>query len=320
MKIKNLLLVAAAASLSLSAFADDLATGELAWLTNGDPALSGQATNDHFFVRGDYDDMGGAMTYDNTLSFKSGAVQTVWFHLDDDAIYENEAVQALTPIAYNSAGDLYNEITYNSFQFDLYLPQSLILTVNDDDENFTRGDRMPTTTNVTWSKKDETKVVDGKTYDVYTIVCYNANEYGTHLSAQTAGKYRNNGALKKDATLMALYMKNNNQATVEGQIDDVIIGNMIMNFREAFIAEWDSNEGTFFYGEGGNDQTQRFMKYNRVATFGSASVVENLAQKTINNVKYYNIAGMESNEPFDGVNIKVITYNDGTTSTSKVMK
>lgn len=320
MKIKNLLLFAAAASLGMSALADDLQTGELAWLTNGDPALAGQATKDHFFVRGDYDDHVGPMTYDNTLSFKSGAVQTVWFHLDDDAIYENEAVQALTPIAYNSTGDLYNEITYNSFQLDIYLPQTLQLTVNEDDEAFTRGDRMPTTTNLTWDKKSEPKVIDGKNYDAYTVVCYNANAYGTHLSAQTAGKYRTNGALKKDATLFALYVKNNNQATIEGKIDDIILGNMLMNFRESFIAEWDSNQGTFFYGEGGNNETQRYMLYNRVATFGSASVVENLAQKTINNVKYYNIAGMESNEPFDGVNIKVVTYNDGTTSTSKIMK
>ena len=43
MKIKNLLLIAAAASLSLSAFADDLATGDYAWLSNGDPAKVGQA-------------------------------------------------------------------------------------------------------------------------------------------------------------------------------------------------------------------------------------------------------------------------------------
>ena len=57
-----------------------------------------------------------------------------------------------------------------------------------------------------------------------------------------------------------------------------------------------------------------------MSTFGSASVVENLAQKTIKNVKYYNIAGMQSEVPFDGVNIKVVTYNDGTTSTYKVMK
>ncbi len=37
-------------------------------------------------------------------------------------------------------------------------------------------------------------------------------------------------------------------------------------------------------------------------------------------MKYYNVAGMESNMPFDGVNIKVTTYNDGTTSTCKVIK
>ena len=318
MKIKNLLLLAATASLSMSAFAQ--ATGELAYLTNGDPAMSGQPTKDHFFVRNNYDDMGEMATYDNTISFKSGAVQTVWFHLDDDAIYENEAVQALTPIAYNSAGDLYNEITYNSFQFDIYLPQTLILTVNDDDESFVQGDRMPNTTNLTWGKKDEPVVVDGKNYDVYTVVAYNSNAYGSHPSAQTAGKYKTNGALKKDATVFGLYIKNNNQETVEGQIDDIILGNQILNFRESFVAEWDSNQGTFFYGTGGNNETQRYMLYNRVTTCGSANVVENLAEKTISNVKYYNIAGMQSNEPFDGVNIKVVTYNDGTTNTSKVIK
>ena len=320
MKIKNLLLFAAAASLSFSAFADDLATGELAWLTNGDPAMTGQATQDHFFVRGDYDDMGEMKTYDNTVSFKSGALQTVWFYLNDDEIYLNEAVQALTPIAYNSAGDLYNEITYNSFQLDVYVPQGLELTVNDDDESFVQGDRMPNTSNLTVGQKDEVKVIDGKNYNAYTVVLYNSNAYGSHLSAQTAGKYRQNGALKKDNTVFGLYIKNNNQDAIEGQIDDIILGNMIMNIRETSIAEWSSNDGTFFYGTGGNTESQRYMLFNRVSTFGSANVVENLAQKTINNVKYYNIAGMQSDVPFDGVNIKVITYNDGTTSTYKVMK
>jgi hypothetical protein len=320
MKIKSLLLFAAAASLSVSAFADDLSTGELAWLTNGDPAMTGQATQDHFFVRGEYDDMGEMKTYDNTMSFKSGAMQTIWFYLNDDEIYQNEAVQALTPIAYNSAGDLYNEITYNSFQLDVYLPEGLEFTVNDDDEQFAQGDRMPNTSNLTLGLKEGTKVIDGKNYAAYTVVVYNSNAYGSHLSAQTAGKYRQNGALKKDNTVFGLYIKNNNQDAIEGQIDDIILGNMIMNIRETSIAEWSSNDGTFFYGTGGNTESQRYMLFNRVSTFGSANVVENLAQKTINNVKYYNIAGMQSDVPFDGVNIKVITYNDGTTSTYKVMK
>ena len=73
-------------------------------------------------------------------------------------------------------------------------------------------------------------------------------------------------------------------------------------------------------GEGGNNETQRYQYYNRVALYGSSSIVEDMSKKTINNVKYVNIAGMESTEPFDGVNIKVTTYNDGTTSTCKVIK
>jgi hypothetical protein len=35
---------------------------------------------------------------------------------------------------------------------------------------------------------------------------------------------------------------------------------------------------------------------------------------------YYNLAGVESAEPFKGVNIKVTTYCDGTRSSEKVLK
>jgi hypothetical protein len=37
-------------------------------------------------------------------------------------------------------------------------------------------------------------------------------------------------------------------------------------------------------------------------------------------VKYVNMAGMTSDKPFDGVNVVVTTFNDGTTSTAKVIK
>jgi hypothetical protein len=320
MKIKNLLLLAAAA-MSMSAFAQQ--TGELCFTGTGEPQMSGQATQDHLFIRGNYADMGEAQTYDNVISFKAGEVQQVWFYLNDDEIYTNEAVQALTPIAYNSAGDLYNEITYNSFQCDLYVPQGMALIIVEDEESgeeitFVGGDRMPTTTKIEWGKKDATKDIDGITYDVYTVLCYNTSAYGTHLSAKNASKYKNGGALKKDATLFALNMKNN--SLEEGHNSDIIIANQIFNFREANIAEWDANQSTFNYATGGNNESQLFMLYNRAGVYGSSSVVENMAEKTINNVKYYNVAGMESNVPFDGVNIKVVTYNDGTTSTSKVMQ
>ena len=310
MKVKNLLLFAAAASLSLSAFAQE-STGEYVDFMNGNP------TQDHFFVRGEYSDQGEAKLYENTVSFLAGTPQLVMLHLNDDEIYENEEIQALTPQAYNSAGDLYNEITYNGFQFDVYLPQNIEIIILEDEDTgeeiyFVKGDRMPATSTVSWAKKDNTKEIDGKTYDVYTFTCFNDKAFGSHLSAKNPTQYKNNGALKKDATLLGVYLQNKNQDQVEGRLDDMIIGNTMLVLRET--------EDMFFYGTGGKGVENRFMQFNRVALYGSSAVVENMAQKTINNVKYYNVAGMESDVPFEGVNIQVTTYNDGTTHTCKVIK
>ena len=44
------------------------------------------------------------------------------------------------------------------------------------------------------------------------------------------------------------------------------------------------------------------------------------AVKAVKSVSYYNVAGMESATPFEGMNLEVTRYTDGTTSTSKVMK
>jgi hypothetical protein len=43
-------------------------------------------------------------------------------------------------------------------------------------------------------------------------------------------------------------------------------------------------------------------------------------EKEIAAVRYINVAGQESDTPFDGMNIVVTTYVDGTTTTSKVLK
>ena len=44
------------------------------------------------------------------------------------------------------------------------------------------------------------------------------------------------------------------------------------------------------------------------------------AEKQVAGVKYYNVAGVESDEAFDGVNIVVTTYVDGSTKAVKVIK
>ena len=311
MKIKNLLLFAAVASLGLSAFAQE---------TNGEYVdfKAGTPTQDHFFVRGTYDDMGEAQSMDNRVSFKGGTPQLVWIHLNDDEIYLNEDIQNLAPSEYKS-GKVYNEITYNSFQFDVYMPQSVEIIIFEDEETgeetpFVQGDRLPGSSKISWAKKDNnTKVIDGVNYDVYTFTCFNDAKYGTHFSAKNPTLYERDGALKKDATLFGIYVQNKNQDQVEGRINgDMILGNTLLTLRET--------DEIFFFGTGGRDVENRYMQFNRVAMWGSNAVVENLAQKTVNNVKYYNVAGMESNVPFEGVNIMVTTYNDGTTSTCKVIK
>lgn len=44
------------------------------------------------------------------------------------------------------------------------------------------------------------------------------------------------------------------------------------------------------------------------------------ATKAVANVTYYNLAGQQSSQPVDGVNIIVTTYTDGTRTTAKVIK
>ena len=245
-----------------SAFAQALATGELVWQGDGvTPQKSGQATNDHLFTRNTYD----GVTYYNYVKFNPGETQIVWLWLDDDEIYQNEKVQALTPIPYNSYGNLYNEITYNSCQFDLYLPNGVSLTKIVDENGRQQigvyGDRMPYTTSYNWAKKERTIIIDGNEYNNYYVVIYNPNTYGTHFSGRNAAMYQQMGALKKDdAPLLGLYMT----CTTSGELPDIIIANQWFSFREANIAEWDANRSSFIYATGGNLEEQLFAYYNRV--------------------------------------------------------
>ena len=48
--------------------------------------------------------------------------------------------------------------------------------------------------------------------------------------------------------------------------------------------------------------------------------VNDINSKAVAGVKYYNLAGVESNKPFDGVNVMVTTYTDGTKAAAKVIK
>ena len=256
--------------MALNAWSGDLATGEAAVNASGEPSMAGQPTVDHMFVRGTYE---GA-TFDNVVSFDEGDTKLVWLWLDDDAIYCNNKVQALTPIPYNAAGDLYNEITYNSFQCDIYLPDgvSLVSLENEDGDMvaYAQGDRMPNTSSCFYQLNGN-KVVDGVNYKVYTVLCTNTNAYGCHFSAKNATRYKNNGALKKDdAPLIGFYL-HCDDPMADDEMPNMIIANQEFGFREAFTNTpvWEPNDYRFFYGNGGNNKKQRFQYYHRVRLFGN---------------------------------------------------
>lgn len=71
--------------------------------------------------------------------------------------------------------------------------------------------------------------------------------------------------------------------------------------------------------QAGNSQTQVISPAFKIGT-NTSGVNENLATKTVKSVRYYDLLGNESATPVQGVNVKVTTYTDGTTSAIKVMQ
>lgn len=63
-----------------------------------------------------------------------------------------------------------------------------------------------------------------------------------------------------------------------------------------------------------------YSDVNVVVEKGSTSVNEVNGTKTVANVVYYNLAGQQSTQLVNGVNIVVTTYTDGSTTTAKVIK
>ena len=73
-------------------------------------------------------------------------------------------------------------------------------------------------------------------------------------------------------------------------------------------------------GKEGPGAWKNYILYPVAVNTNLPTGVTDVYAKTVAGVKYVNVAGMESNTPFDGVNIVVTTYTDGTQSAVKVIK
>ena len=87
----------------------------------------------------------------------------------------------------------------------------------------------------------------------------------------------------------------------------------------------DDNEQTFNAGNrDGEEPAKEVPMYNAAEDSGETGVATAVTEVRyhgeIVSQTYYNVQGMESDKPFDGVNIVVTRFSDGTTSVSKVVK
>lgn len=73
-------------------------------------------------------------------------------------------------------------------------------------------------------------------------------------------------------------------------------------------------------GKEGPGAWKNYILYPVAVNTNLPTGVTDVYAKTVAGVKYVNVAGMESNTPFDGVNIVVTSYTDGTHSAVKVIK
>lgn len=82
----------------------------------------------------------------------------------------------------------------------------------------------------------------------------------------------------------------------------------------------DAEKTSGMTGKEGPGAWKNYILYPVAVNTNLPTGVTDVYAKTVAGVKYVNVAGMESNTPFDGVNIMVTTYTDGTHTAVKVIK
>ena len=60
--------------------------------------------------------------------------------------------------------------------------------------------------------------------------------------------------------------------------------------------------------------------FRYILEYDFAGVEGVVADKEVASVKYFNLAGIESDEPFDGMNVVITTYTDGSQNIEKLVK
>lgn len=107
--------------------------------------------------------------------------------------------------------------------------------------------------------------------------------------------------------------------TIEGIGVDCGFGDLLVPYR-TYVTSINPMSGLSAVYENG-ELVYQGCKYDEAQQLKNPDAITTVASdKQVESVRYYNLAGVESAEPFKGVNLKVTTYNDGTCSSEKVLK
>lgn len=202
---------------------------------------------------------------------------------------------AMLPVTFTRDDDATN---FTNLQFTLILPEGLEGTVA--------------------SAHDDTKVYNPDTEEEVQVLAWSYNFLPELKEFRTVASNSNKVAITKNPlTLCRIKLQKNAELAEGAQI-------LVKDLKYT-----DYEDSKYVYTpEGGdpNEDGHTFVILNAdnqpyIPGYEPHDAVENInAGKAVAGVKYYNVAGVAADEAFDGVNIVVTKYVDGTQSVAKVVK
>ena len=139
------------------------------------------------------------------------------------------------------------------------------------------------------------------------------------ITVEVAGTVRNGYHINYDDGIEHYGYFEQEYKVIEGIGVDCRFGDLLVPYRDyitsinpmaSLSAVYENGE--LVYKGFAYDEAQQLKEFNAISTIAG--------DKQVKSVRYYNLAGVESAEPQDGVSIKVTTYSDGTRKSEKVIR
>ena len=153
-------------------------------------------------------------------------------------------------------------------------------------------------------------------YEEVTIIDYYMDRY-IPITVEVAGVLRNGYHINYDDGVNYYYPEYEAKI-IEGIGVDCIYGDWLVPYR-GFVTSINPMSSLSAVYENG-DLVYKGCAYEEAQQIKELAAVTAVAcEKQVSSVRYYNLSGVESAKPWQGVSVKVTTYSDGTRQSEKVV-